>query len=119
MNSLLAAAPKCLAASAALAVALLYGPTSGFAQASAGVAQLDVANQSRGIAPDQVERVFQRFVRLDTSRQRGAGGTGLGLSIAQQIVRSHDGDLSVAEHSGGARFVLRLPTRPDPSAGST
>lgn len=39
MNSLLAAAPKCLAASAALAVALLYGPTSGFAQASAGVAQ--------------------------------------------------------------------------------
>ena len=74
-----------------------------------GQARIVVTDDGPGVPPAERDRIFQRFVRLDTSRQRGAGGTGLGLSIAQQIVRSHDGDLSVADHGGGARFLLCLP----------
>lgn len=79
---------------------------------SDGQARIEVTDDGPGVPPAERDRIFQRFVRLDTSRQRGAGGTGLGLSIAQQIVRSHGGDLSASDRSGGAQFVLRLPIGP-------
>jgi signal transduction histidine kinase len=75
-------------------------------------ALVEVVDDGPGIPPAERERVFQRFVRLDASRQRGRGGTGLGLSIAQEIARSHGGDLTVENSSGGARLVLRLPLFP-------
>ncbi|MEV0145797.1 HAMP domain-containing sensor histidine kinase [Nonomuraea sp. NPDC050733] len=76
-----------------------------------GHATLEVLDDGGGIAPDQRELVFQRFTRLDASRNRDAGGTGLGLSIARDIAHAHRGTLTLEDSDAGARFVLRLPLR--------
>ncbi|MEO7752785.1 MAG: HAMP domain-containing sensor histidine kinase [Terracoccus sp.] len=63
-----------------------------------------------GIEPADRERVFDRFVRLDESRERGPGGSGLGLAIVAEVVRGHGGTVSVGRSDqGGARFEVRLP----------
>lgn len=74
-------------------------------------AMLEVLDDGGGIAPEQREIVFQRFTRLDASRNRDAGGTGLGLSIARDIAHNHKGTLTLEDSDSGARFVLRLPAR--------
>ena len=64
----------------------------------------------RGSPPDDRERVFERFVRLDEARARDAGGSGLGLAIVREIVAAHGGTVEIsASRLGGARFVVRLP----------
>ncbi|MCW2636086.1 MAG: ATP-binding region, ATPase domain protein [Blastococcus sp.] len=72
-------------------------------------AVLDIIDDGPGISVAAREQVFERFVRLDPSRQRGAGGTGLGLAIARGIARAHGGELAVVDHDGGAHLQLRLP----------
>lgn len=63
-----------------------------------------------GIPEDQREAVFKPFFRLDPSRNPETGGTGLGLTIARDILRSHGGDLTLAESpQGGTRAILTLP----------
>lgn len=76
-----------------------------------GVACLDVIDDGPGIPETEWERVFERFVRLDDSRERGTGGTGLGLAITRQIALAHGGEVHVMEpaHGGGARLRLTLP----------
>lgn len=71
---------------------------------------LTVEDDGPGIAPEDRDRVFERFVRLDESRSRASGGSGLGLSIAREIVRGHGGALTIgASELGGAAFEIRLP----------
>ncbi len=88
-----------------------------------GAAVLEVSDDGAGIAPAQRELVFQRFTRLDASRNRDAGGTGLGLPIAREIARAHGGLLRLEDSTRGARFVLRVPSHsgpdgdPPPGAG--
>lgn len=78
--------------------------------ADAGRAWLIVDDDGAGIAPDQREAVFDRFVRLDEARSRDAGGSGLGLAIVRQIVRAHHGDVTIdTAPLGGARFIVVLP----------
>lgn len=73
-----------------------------------------VDDDGPGIPPDQTERIFERFVRLDDARTRDEGGAGLGLTIARDVMRRHGGDLVVqSAPTGGARFESRFP---DPSA---
>jgi signal transduction histidine kinase len=72
-------------------------------------AVVDVLDDGPGIPAGERERVFERFVRLDPSRERGAGGAGLGLAIAREIARAHGGDLTVVPHCGGAHVRLALP----------
>ncbi|NUR91221.1 MAG: HAMP domain-containing histidine kinase [Nonomuraea sp.] len=74
-----------------------------------GSAVLEVVDDGAGIAPEQREVVFQRFTRLDASRNRDAGGTGLGLPIAREVAVAHGGTLAIEDSKAGARLVLRLP----------
>jgi signal transduction histidine kinase len=77
--------------------------------ADGSVAVLEVVDDGAGIAVDLREVVFERFTRLEASRDRDAAGTGLGLAIARQIAEEHHGTLTVEDSERGARFVLRLP----------
>lgn len=75
-----------------------------------GSAVVTVSDDGPGVPPDEVERVFERFVRLDESRTRDTGGAGLGLAVARAIARNHGGDLHLIEsRHGGATFELLLP----------
>ncbi len=68
-----------------------------------------VEDEGPGIPASDRERVFDSFVRLENSRNRNTGGVGLGLSIARSILRSHGGDIRLAEGSKGLRVCLHLP----------
>lgn len=73
--------------------------------------ELVVEDDGPGIAEEDRQRVFERFVRLDEARARDAGGSGLGLAIVREIVAAHRGTVDVTVSAlGGARFAVRLPT---------
>jgi two-component system sensor histidine kinase SenX3 len=69
-----------------------------------------VADQGVGIPTRDLDRVFERFYRVDKARSRETGGTGLGLSIVRHVATNHGGDVLVSSQEGeGSTFVLRLP----------
>jgi signal transduction histidine kinase len=72
--------------------------------------EVAVTDSGKGIPPDALARVFDRFYRVDTSRQIRTGGSGLGLTIVRAIVEAHGGTVR-AENApqGGARFIFSLP----------
>ena len=75
--------------------------------------EIAIADNGEGIAAEHIERIFERFYRVDPARSRASGGTGIGLAIARAIVQAHGGTVTAssngAEH--GATFTVRLPTR--------
>jgi signal transduction histidine kinase len=72
-------------------------------------AELVVDDDGAGVPPQERERVFDRFVRLDEARSRDDGGSGLGLAIVRDTVRAHGGSVTVEDApTGGARFVVRI-----------
>jgi two-component system sensor histidine kinase SenX3 len=72
--------------------------------------EISVADQGIGIPERDLERVFERFYRVDPARSRATGGTGLGLSIVKHIAANHGGDVRVWSSEGaGSTFTLRLP----------
>ena len=75
-----------------------------------------VDDDGGGVPPEDRERVFERWLRLDDARARDTGGAGLGLPISRSIARSHGGDVVLGDSPlGGARALLRLPVaRPGP-----
>ena len=78
-----------------------------------GYAVVAVADTGPGLAPDQAERVFERFYRTDPARGRTHGGSGLGLSIVAALVAAHGGKVDVESAPGdGATFRVRLPLEP-------
>lgn len=91
--------------------ALKYGRTAAVAVAVVGD-NLDITidDTGPGIPEAQAKKLFQPFVRLETSRSRETGGFGLGLSIAQSIVHGHGGEIMLANRAeGGLRATIRLP----------
>ena len=75
-----------------------------------GDAVLSISDTGEGIPTRDLERVFERFYRVDTARSRQTGGTGLGLAIAKHVMENHGGSISVTSELGvGSTFVVRLP----------
>ena len=73
-----------------------------------------VVDHGPGLSAQARERVFERFYRVDSSRNRDAGGSGLGLSIVSALVAAHGGNVSAEETpGGGATFVVSLPLAQD------
>jgi signal transduction histidine kinase len=84
-----------------------------------GEVHVRIRDHGPGIPPDQLETVFDPFVRLGTSPSRAAAGVGLGLTIARQLAQKNDAELKLANHpAGGLEACLILRRGVVPSAGS-
>ena len=69
-----------------------------------------VRDEGIGIPAKELERIFERFYRVDRARSRDTGGTGLGLSIVRHVANNHGGTVTVASREGeGSTFVVRIP----------
>lgn len=102
--------------------AIAHTPASGSVRVSVsgapGVVRLEVADTGPGIPEEELERVFERFHRLDPSRARATGGTGLGLAIARQLIEAHGGRIwaeSVPDE--GSTFMVELPASDNEASG--
>ncbi|HEV2404878.1 MAG TPA: HAMP domain-containing sensor histidine kinase [Ktedonobacterales bacterium] len=94
--------------------ALHHTPLSGIIEVSAAaegdMVRIAVADSGPGVAPEQRERIFERFYRADLSRSNATGGGGLGLAIVRALVEAHGGTIEAGERAGGgARFSFTLP----------
>lgn len=82
---------------------------------SGEVATITVDDDGPGIPETERERVFERFVRLDESRDRASGGAGLGLPIVREVTRGHAGAVAVGSSpGGGCRVIVQLPVQAQP-----
>ena len=76
-----------------------------------GLAWVIVEDDGAGVADQDRQRIFERFIRLDEARSRDDGGTGLGLAIVMEIAVRHHGTVAVDEATiGGARFTMTMPS---------
>ncbi|AWN14814.1 ATP-binding protein [Salinisphaera sp. LB1] len=91
--------------------ALAYGEIAELALADSGQqVVIEVADRGPGIGEAEMDKVFDAFVRLETSRNRETGGVGLGLSIARSVIRAHGGDITLANRPEGGLVVrMTLP----------
>ncbi len=95
--------------------AIKYGRTQGHVtvggrQSDSGMIELSVNDDGPGIPNEALDRVFERFYRVDKARSRDQGGTGLGLSIVKHIIQSHGGEVWAASEVGkGTTFYFTLP----------
>jgi two-component system sensor histidine kinase SenX3 len=95
--------------------AVAYSPektrvTVSAAKDGADAVQISVADQGIGIPERDLERIFERFYRVDPARSRVTGGTGLGLAIVKHVVAAHGGTITVWSKEGvGSTFTFRLP----------
>lgn len=81
--------------------------------ADSGEVSIAVSDNGIGIPAAEVERIFERFYRVDYARSRENGGTGLGLSIVHEVVHAHGGTVSVWSQPGsGSTFTITLPAVP-------
>jgi two-component system, OmpR family, heavy metal sensor histidine kinase CusS len=79
-----------------------------------GRALLAVTNEGEVIAPANLERIFDRFYRVDAARSRDEGGSGLGLAIVRSIAAAHRGSVSVRSADGRTTFTLTFPAGDEP-----
>ncbi len=98
--------------------AINYSPENTKVSVSAavvdGLVEISIADQGIGISESELERIFERFYRIDPARSRETGGTGLGLSIVKHVALNHGGDVSVwSKIAVGSTFALRLPIAPE------
>ena len=79
--------------------------------ADRGGVVFEVVDEGIGVPPGDMERVFERFYRVDRARTRETGGTGLGLSIVRNVVHAHGGQVDLVSTEGsGTTVTVRLPT---------
>jgi two-component system sensor histidine kinase SenX3 len=76
---------------------------------------IDVRDHGIGIPTPDLDRIFERFYRVDRARSRETGGTGLGLAIVRHVATNHGGNVSVTSREGyGSTFTLHIPAGPGP-----
>jgi len=96
-----------------LSNAVRYTPAGGSitvrAERRPGDLLVSIANTGEGIPPDELDRVFERFYRVEKSRDRGRGGAGIGLAIVKQLVESRGGRVGAESGGGTTRFWFSLP----------
>ena len=101
--------------------ALRHTPPGGTVQASVGQRadriEIVVADDGEGIAAEHLDRVFERFYRIDPARARASGGTGIGLAIVRAIVEAHGGTVQASSEGAGQRRHLHRPA-PDRTLAS-
>jgi two-component system sensor histidine kinase SenX3 len=74
--------------------------------------EISVADQGIGIPERDLQRIFERFYRVDPARSRATGGTGLGLAIVKHVMAAHGGSVTVRSVEGeGSTFAISLPLR--------
>jgi two-component system, OmpR family, sensor histidine kinase SenX3 len=79
-------------------------------KSDAGMVEISVVDQGIGIPSGELDRIFERFYRVDPARHRSTGGTGLGLSIVKHVAATHGGEIRVWSVEGqGSTFTLTLP----------
>ena len=90
-----------------------YTPDRGRVQLTAerhdGNVEVAVTNTGEGIPPDDLPRVFERFYRVEKSRDSARGGAGIGLAIVKQLVEADGGEVGANSRPGATRFWVRLP----------
>ena len=75
-------------------------------------AYIKVIDNGIGIPEEDLERIFERFYRVDKARTRELGGTGLGLAIAKEILDQNNGSINIKSKLGeGTEVVIRIPTK--------
>jgi two-component system sensor histidine kinase SenX3 len=85
------------------------------AKSEGALVELSVSDRGMGIPSSELDRIFERFYRVDRARPRATGGTGLGLSIVKHVAASHGGEVAVRSVEGeGSTFTLTLPRRQSP-----
>lgn len=78
---------------------------------------IEVEDHGLGIPARDIERIFERFYRVDRARSRDTGGTGLGLAIVRHVVANHEGEVTVSSIEGqGSTFTVHVPAGPGPVA---
>jgi two-component system sensor histidine kinase SenX3 len=86
------------------------------AEADGDQVVITVADHGIGIPSSELERIFERFYRVDKARSRATGGTGLGLAIVRHVAQAHGGDVTVSSREGeGSTFRFSLPAAEAPS----
>ena len=89
-------------------------------KAADGNVEISVVDQGIGIPTTEIDRIFERFYRVDPARHRSTGGTGLGLSIVKHVAATHGGEVRVWSVEGqGSTFTLTLPQHSSPQLGPT
>jgi two-component system, OmpR family, phosphate regulon sensor histidine kinase PhoR len=92
--------------------AIKFSPESGrvtvLADGAGSHIVISVIDQGIGIEPRHLQRIFERFYRVDSGRAREAGGTGLGLAIVKHLTQAQGGEVGVESGAGGSRFWVRL-----------
>ncbi len=79
---------------------------------------ISVSDDGVGIPSKELDRIFERFYRVDHGRSRATGGTGLGLSIVRHVASNHSGAIEVVSEEGvGSTFTFRIPIAPDTPVG--
>jgi two-component system sensor histidine kinase SenX3 len=99
--------------------AVKYSNRGGVVRISAsildGQVEIDIADEGVGIPARDIDRIFERFYRVDRARSRETGGTGLGLAIVRHVATNHGGHVTVRSHEGeGSVFTLRIPMEDTP-----
>jgi len=96
--------------------AIKYSPDGGEVRIALyekdGLVNIEIKDEGLGIPPEAMDKLFEKFYRVDNSDRRSIGGTGLGLSIVNEIIHFHNGEIEVdSEYGKGSTFTVSLPVQ--------